>query len=91
MPVDDAKMRIGDKLVNGYPQIVSSELDRAFGTAGHAECEWPELDYTYEDAEAMAAVWGQSTDESKARMTRKVNFGNRVLLDQMVKDARKGK
>jgi hypothetical protein len=91
VPVDDAKLRIGTKVVNGFPQTVGQELDRAFGTPGHAECEWVELDYTYEDAEAMAAVWGQSTDESKARMTRKVNFGNRVLLDQMVKDAKKGK
>lgn len=91
VPVDESKLRIGTKIVSGYPQIVASELDRAFGTAGHAECEWVELDYTYEDAQAMAAMWGQPVDESKARMTRKVNFGNRALLDQMVKDARKGK
>lgn len=91
VPVDDAKMRIGNKVVAGASQIVASELKEAFAKPGHSDCTWVELDYSYADAEAMAAHWGQSTDEAKARMTRKVNFGNRVLLDQMVQDAKKGK
>ncbi|MFT5583138.1 MAG: hypothetical protein ACI9VR_000716 [Cognaticolwellia sp.] len=91
VPVDESKTRIGTKMISGYETIVSSELDQAFGTAGHVECVWPELDYSYTDAEAMAAVWGHSTEEAKTRMTRKVNFGNRVLLDRMVKEATQGK
>lgn len=86
--VDEAKTRIGNKVINGYPQIVSAELDQAFSTPGHAECEWVELRYSYSDAEVMAGVWGQSVEEAKARMTRKVNFGNRELVDQMVGAAR---
>lgn len=88
VPVDDAKLRIGNKMVTGYPQIVSAELDRAFSTPGHAECTWPELRYSYSDAEVMAGVWGQSVEESKARMTRKVNNGDGELMDQMLGVAR---
>ena len=36
-------------------------------------------DYTYEDASALASLWGQSIDETKARMGRKILWGDEAI------------
>lgn len=45
-------------------------------------------DYTYCDANVLARFWGQDTLEAKARIGRKIGWGDTDILEGMLREAR---
>lgn len=45
-------------------------------------------DYTYDDAAALAALWGADLGETKAKIGRKIGWGNEKILDAELSTAR---
>jgi hypothetical protein len=44
--------------------------------------------YMYCDAKILGALWGQSAGEAKARIGRKIGWGDTAILNGMLSDAR---
>ncbi len=60
--IDQAKAEIGIKILNGY----SDNLQQVFA-AGRQEtqCDFPDTQLSYEDAEKLASIWGVAVEEAK--------------------------
>lgn len=83
--VDEAKATIGRKLGWGNADIVASDLDEA-RDAGE-RCAFFDTGFVYEDAEALAAMWGVGVDDAKAALAEKVSTGYAELANEVVAQA----
>lgn len=83
--VDDAKVTIGRKLGWGNAHIVESDLGSARGEG--LRCDFHDTGFVYEDAEAVAHLWGVSIDDAKAALAEKVSTGWRGLAEEVVAEA----
>lgn len=87
--VEQSKLRIGDKLLGGHGPWVLEQLAEAHeGEREPPECVWEELKYSAKDAQLVAALWGSSASEAQARMTQKVNAGERAQVEEVLWNAR---
>lgn len=84
--VDEAKATIGRKLGWGNADIVANDIDNARSQG--KRCQFHETGLAYEDAQAVAALWGVGVDEAKAALADKVSMGSRDLANQVVAEAR---
>lgn len=86
--VDEAKVTIGRKLGWGNAAIVASDIDTARRQG--ERCQFHDTGLIYEDAEAVAALWGVSVEDAKAALAEKVSMGLRDLAEEVVAAARAG-
>jgi hypothetical protein len=77
----DAKLLIGAKHLTGHGELVAEQMYRAYQSDGAPGCDWSDVHYSYEDAEAMAKYWGMSVTDTKSTMVSKVRVGNRSYLE----------
>ena len=78
--VEDAKAQIGMKIRTGIGGNIPSVL-RLSRQSGNA-CDWVDTGYSYEDAEKLSQVWGDSTDEAKAKIAQYVTNGQRYIVER---------
>ena len=91
--IEEAKARIGRKLGWGDTDVIESMLDSArerARTNGAPTCGYWEAGYSYEDAEALSAMWGVPISQAKATMESKILWGNEDLLKEEIARAGKG-
>lgn len=69
----EGKIQIGMKIVGGYDENLVDILQMS-RSRGHG-CEWADTGLTYDDAEALAGVWGTTPWEAKARAARMFTMG----------------
>ncbi len=75
----ESKAHIGFKIRNNATSMVEAELDvvrKRHQRAGTTPCEFYETRYTYDDAEALAKLWGQEVHEVKAAIEHKYAWGS---------------
>lgn len=78
----DAKLRIGAKYLAGQEDLVGEEVYRSYQGDGAPSCDWSDVSYGFEDAEALADHWGISLSDTKSTMVSKVRIGNRSYLEK---------
>lgn len=86
----ETKARIGRKIGWGDFDVLTAELKKARKIAERAPtdyCPHYENGYTYEDAEVLSLLWGERIMKTKVRMARKLVWGDKSVLDDMLKDA----
>ncbi len=69
--LSQAKAILGHKLLNDRRDLLEASLGEARTHARErveARCDWGDLPYTWEDAQALATLWGTDTDQAKARV-----------------------
>jgi len=86
--VGDAKATIGRKLGWGNADIVANDIDSARSQG--KRCQFHETGLAFEDAEAVAGLWGISVGDAKAALAEKVSMGMRDLAYEVVAEARGG-
>jgi hypothetical protein len=97
--VSDAKSIISDKLTWGNDAIIKSSLVEALTLQSPTPTPSPaaaqdELSrffdsaYTYCDARLLSTHWGDSLIDAKARIGRKLNWGDTDVIESMLSDAR---
>ncbi len=95
--VAEAKLWIERKLTMGAPNIIEEVLmdarNRLASSNSSTETElnaFGASSYNYWDARLLADYWGQSTGEAKARIGRKILWGEQdvAYLEEMLGDAR---
>lgn len=89
--IDEAKARIGRKIGWHDEDILNGMLKDALTRAqtnNSPKCEYYEAGYTYDDAEALSRLWGVDVAEAKARMQRKMMWGNEDVLKAEIATAR---
>ncbi|MEL7729003.1 hypothetical protein AAG612_05655 [Citromicrobium bathyomarinum] len=69
----EGKIQIGMKIVGGYAENLVDVLQSS-RNRGHG-CEWADTGLTYDNAEALARVWGTTPWEAKARAARMFTMG----------------
>ncbi len=65
-----------------------SEFGVATPTVQESRQAYFSSDYSYDDAEALAAAWGADIDEAKTRIGRKLILNGSDFVDEMLQDAR---
>lgn len=83
--VREAKATIGLKLDMGWTDSLAMLLDRARQNAQQvpaARCTFQESPYLYEDAAALARLWGVDTAQAKARVEQKYLDGTEAVIRQ---------
>ena len=78
--VEDAKAQIGMKIRTGIGGNIPSVL-RLSRQSGNA-CEWVDTGYSYEDAEKLSQIWGDSTDDAKAKVAQYLTNGQRYIVER---------
>ena len=79
--IGEAKLAIGQKILNGIGEVVPDILTLS-RNAGFA-CAWVDTGYQYEDAEALAALWGlPSPSEAKFRAAQYLTFGQGSVVER---------
>lgn len=88
--VYEAKKTLGNKIVQGWTDLLGSELTRARENARTTgqQCEFWATPYTPEDAAALAALWGVDLDAAKARMAATYTSGGPKALAGALNAAR---
>lgn len=89
--LSESKELIGYKAANGWTNLVDSALDDARArhqANGTVPCQFYQTPYTYDDAEALAALWGTSLSDAKARVESKYAWGNENVLVGDLEQAR---
>lgn len=89
--IDEAKARIGRKIGWHDEDILNGMLKDALTRAqtnNAPKCEYYEAGYTYEDAEALSALWGVDIIEAKLTMQRKIMWGGEEVLKSQLATAR---
>jgi len=88
----DAKVAIGQKLANGY---TPAEIERDMLSGLRQQvvnqgkgCSLSDGGYKLQDVESLACFWGVGTEESKARVTRKLTMGGAQWIDSQLDQAR---
>jgi hypothetical protein len=85
---DSAKATVGRKLGWGNARIVADNI--AMARRQGWRCEFHETGLTYDDAEAVASLWGVGVDDAKAALAEKVSMGMLGLALQVVAEAHGG-
>lgn len=86
----ETKARIGRKIGWADFDVLDSELKSARDKAGSSPatyCPYDESGYTYDDMEALSSLWGERIKSTKVRAARKLVWGDKAVLDGMLKDA----
>jgi hypothetical protein len=87
----EAKLRMGRKVdsagKDAVDALVKSALEQA-RSRGTPTCSIYDAGYTYQDAEALAALWGTSVENVKTSMELKINGGDEVILREELARAR---
>jgi hypothetical protein len=85
----DAKVAMGNLLKKGKGKKVTKSLTpaRQMADANGSICEY-ETNYAYEDAEALAQVWGMETWDAKVNLSKLVRSGQRASVDEALSKAR---
>jgi hypothetical protein len=83
--VNQAKVTIGRKIGFGNAHIVASDLDTAVGYG--QRCAFEDTGFSYEDAVALAQLWGIGVEDAKAQLAEKVSTGYRGLAEDVVAQA----
>lgn len=86
--VFETKTLIGQKLLAGMGDLVQQQVNGGYFKDGAPECSWSDLNYRYEDAEALSKYWNSDVSETKTRMTHKIRSGNRDYLNEELGRAR---
>ncbi|MBT3218945.1 MAG: hypothetical protein HN348_07620 [Proteobacteria bacterium] len=88
----ETKTHIGYKVMNGYTDMLEAELAEArSGLASQNRtniCEYWETDFEWNDAEALAGLWGVDITEAKGRITNKVFWGARRQVTELLNRVR---
>lgn len=69
--LSQAKAILGHKLLNDRRDLLEQSMGEARTHARErveARCDWGDLPYTWEDAQALAKLWGTDTGQAKARV-----------------------
>lgn len=86
--ITQAKARIGAAKSHGSPARLAKQLKAARkATKGGKRnaCEFYDTDYSYEDAEALAELWGVDITQAKTRIARQTTLGHTTALDNKLK------
>jgi hypothetical protein len=83
--VDEAKATIGRKIGWGNDEVLATDLQSAIDNG--ERCSFADIEFVYEDAEALAQLWGVSVDDAKAALADKVSTGYTELAQQVVAQA----
>ncbi|BCW87268.1 hypothetical protein sos41_03970 [Alphaproteobacteria bacterium SO-S41] len=77
--IGDAKATIGYKLRNGYGDLIPPILVEA--RQSHA-CTWADTGYGYEDAVALAKVWGVKEEAAKLKAAKYYTNGESAVVER---------
>lgn len=81
----DAKVAAGRMLSEGQANALARDV-RAARQQGH-RCSFDDTGLSYDDAEAVAALWGVDVDDAKAALADKYSTGYVALAHQVVAEA----
>ena len=86
----DTKLAIG-QAIQAKKKLAEEIRNAAAGARkkGIKDCEFWDLDFTYEDAELMATVWEIDTYEAKLRIANKVAYSTQSDVRDMIQEAAK--
>lgn len=87
----EIKDTIGYKVGNGWGSLVEDQLNKVRArhqVDGTTPCYFHQTPYTYDDAEALAALWGQTLSDAKARIESKYAWGSESILPGELERAR---
>lgn len=77
------KIEIGSKFINGISRNLPAVL--AESRANGNSCAWEDTGYSYEDAVALARVWGFSDSyQAKLQTALLLTNGQGIVVDQML-------
>lgn len=62
--IGNAKVIIGQKVINGLRHLIDADIA---GTNGRVRCAWPETGLSYADAETLANIWQVQPHEAKTK------------------------
>lgn len=84
--VADAKIQIGEKILNGIGDNIPSVLQASRNQGNQCYWEQGHLPYRYEDAETIAALWSLgSVSEAKSKMAMLATNGNQHWIDDALR------
>jgi hypothetical protein len=81
-----AKATIGRKINLGNENVIQGHLRNSRRQGWR--CNFQDTEFDYDDAEAVASLWGTSTQEAKAALAEKVSMGMIDLARDVVNEAR---
>ena len=82
----DTKLAIGERFANSKDLLTEIQMAAQKATAeGLKVCDFWDLDFQYEDAEAMAEFWGSDTYEAKMSIARKVAATSQLSFKKQFK------
>ena len=58
------KLILGDKVLSGLTNLADADIA---STGRNVPCRWRDLGLTYQDAEKLAAYWGRTVGDAKAK------------------------
>ncbi len=88
--VYEVKKTLGNKLLNGWHDLLRSELDRARANAATTgqRCDFWSTPYTAEDAAVLAQFWGIELEQAKARVAAAYTSGGGKAVTPQLEAAR---
>lgn len=87
----DGKITIGYKLINGYQDVLQESMTEARIQAvqNNTLCDW-RWEFAFEDVDLLASYWDTTLDDSKARVSTKLTYGDHKLVRDLLAKARQG-
>ncbi|MCA9661613.1 MAG: hypothetical protein KC486_24955, partial [Myxococcales bacterium] len=87
---EEAKTKVGTLISAGDTRALDQALAAARTAVSDpaAVCPFHESEYSIADAEALAALWGVDLAEAKARVERKLVWGDRHVIKEYLDEAR---
>lgn len=85
MTADAAKLHAGNQFGIGNSTLVRDALAESRNNGNR--CGFDDTGFSYEDAEAVAALWEISVDDAMAALADKVSTGYRELAEQVIAEA----
>ncbi|MFO0744831.1 MAG: hypothetical protein U1F43_04035 [Myxococcota bacterium] len=89
----ETKARIGRKIGWKDFDVLDGMLGEARKAVEHDDparlCPYQESGYTYSDITALSDLWGQGVTATKARVSRKLVWGDKKVLDGFLREAQR--
>lgn len=87
---EEAKTRAGTKIAGGDARILDEVLADARRAVKDPEavCPFHQSEYSFDDVADLAALWEMDVAEAKARVERKLVWGDRDVIEEALREAR---
>lgn len=82
---DQTKLEIGRNFATYNQTLVRDALNESRNNGNR--CGFEDTGFSYEDAEAVAALWEIGVEDAKAALADKVSTGYRELAEQVIAEA----